>query len=278
MKRYVLHEPFNIYHFEAEQWQHPLHNHTYFEVIFIIKGKGIHNINGNKFKYTAGDVFLLGPEDYHEFKIASLTEFCYIRFNESFSKYNALDRDKNWQHVVKLLLHTSYQSKGSMVQSESEKLKLRSLLAVLQAEYENRTDAYFEVIRDSLMRTMMTIMARNISRQSTLRAKTNTSSIEDILLYIRQNIYKPENLKVHQLAEQFNYAPTYLSIYFKRHTGESLKQYISKYKLKLIESRLLYSQASLSQIADEFGYTDESHFCKQFRKHLGITPTNFRRR
>jgi quercetin dioxygenase-like cupin family protein len=40
MKRYILHTSFNIYHFEATQWEHSVHKHTYFEIIFILKGQG----------------------------------------------------------------------------------------------------------------------------------------------------------------------------------------------------------------------------------------------
>ncbi|HEY1055859.1 MAG TPA: AraC family transcriptional regulator [Emticicia sp.] len=41
---------------------------------------------------------------------------------------------------------------------------------------------------------------------------------------------------------------------------------------------MLFSQLTISEIADEFGYTDESHFCKQFKKFTGSTPTAFRKR
>jgi YesN/AraC family two-component response regulator len=78
-----------------------------------------------------------------------------------------------------------------------------------------------------------------------------------------KNIYKPELLKIAHLGKQFNYAPGYLSIYFKRHTGEPLKQYILKCKIRLIEARLLYSRAGLAEISVEFGFADESHLCKQ---------------
>ncbi|HEY9044791.1 MAG TPA: helix-turn-helix domain-containing protein [Ohtaekwangia sp.] len=278
MKRYVLHEPFNIYRFEVSQWPHPVHNHTYFEIIFILKGKGIHNINGNTFRYSAGDIFLLGPEDYHDFEIQALTEFCYIRFNESFSSNTLQDKNKDWQQIVKMVLHTSWQGKGSIVQDRREKQKLHSLLQVLQSEYENRHELHFEVIRDSLMRSIMTILARNISRQALAVSSLKTTSVEAMLLHIRQNIYKPAQLSMESLSEKFNHAPTYLSIFFKKHTGESLKQYIVKYKIKLIEARLLYSPLSLAEIADEFGYTDESHLCRQFRKYTGMTPTTFRKR
>lgn len=275
MKRYILHTPFNIYHFEAYKWMHSVHKHTYFEIIFILKGNGIHNINGNTFQYAEGDVFLLGPEDYHDFEIQGLTEFCFIRFNESFHQQIG-EKDSTWQQIMKTLLYTSSQSRGSIVKDKQEKQKLHNLLSVLESEYENHQSQYFEIIRDSLMRSMMMILARNLFGQTPVKPNLQ-DSVEAILMYIKQNIYQPSELSIEHLAEVFNYAPAYISIFFKRHTGESLKQYITKHKIKLIEARLLYSQLTLTEIADEFGYTDESHFCKQFRKYTGNTPTAFRK-
>jgi AraC family L-rhamnose operon regulatory protein RhaS len=277
MKRYVLHTPFNIYHFESKKWMHSVHKHTYFEIIFIIKGDGIHNINGNTFQYSEGDVFLLGPEDYHDFEINNLTEFCFIRFNESFFKNETQEKDNMWYQVRQTLLYTSSQSRGSIVQNKQDKEKLIHLLTVLEEEYENQQNQYFEIIRDSLMRSIMIILARNLFGQITNNT-IHKDSVEAILLYIKQHIYQPNELNIEHLANVFNYAPDYISIFFKKHTGESLKQYIIKHKIKLIEARLLYSQMTISEIADEFGYTDESHFCKQFKKFTGSTPTAFRKK
>lgn len=276
MRRYLLHSPFNIYHFEAQKWQHPVHKHTYFEIIFILQGRGLHNINGNTFEYAEGDVFLLGPEDFHDFEIAELTEFCFIRFNESFSKTYTETTDRKWQQIFQNLLFTSSQSRGSIVKDKAERQKLLKLLAVLEEEYENNQSSDFEVIRDSLMQSMMVILARNLSVQTPLKNAIK-DSVEDILMYIKQNIYSPSKLSIERIADEFNLSPTYISIFFKRHTGESLKQYISKHKQKLIESRLIYSKLSLTEIAYEFGFTDESHFCKQFKKFTGSTPTEFRK-
>jgi AraC family transcriptional regulator, L-rhamnose operon regulatory protein RhaS len=274
MRRYILHTPFNIYHFKARKWSHPVHNHTYFEIIFILKGSGHHHINGNTFAYKKGDVFFLGPEDFHFFDIATQTEFCFVRFNESFNKSQA-DDDRSWQKIFKTLLYTSSQSRGSLVQDKGEQLKLLALLAVLEQEYENQQSSYFTTIRDNIMKTMIAILVRNLVGQTT--RPVLKESAEAIMLYVRQNIYSPSKLTIEHLADVFNYAPEYISIFFKKHTGESLKQYIIKHKIKLIEARLMYSQLSLSGIADEFGYTDESHFCKQFRKYTGSTPTQFRK-
>ncbi|GAB2552872.1 helix-turn-helix domain-containing protein [Spirosoma aerophilum] len=277
MKRYILHTPFNIYHFEATSWMHAVHKHTYFEIIFILKGHGIHNINGNTFDYREGDVFLLGPEDYHNFVIQAVTEFCFIRFNESIHQQSAGDKDTPWQPIIKTLLTTASQSRGTLVADKQEKQKLHHLLRVLEDEYEREESPYFAIIRDSLLRSMLMILARNLFGQ-TLTSPQATDSIEAILMYIRQHIYQPGKLTIDHLADRFHYAPAYISLFFKKQTGESLKQYIIKHKIKLIEARLLYSPLTLAQIADEFGYTDESHLCKQFRKYTGSTPSAFRKR
>ncbi|ADB40123.1 helix-turn-helix domain-containing protein [Spirosoma linguale] len=277
MKRYILHTPFNIYHFEATTWMHAVHKHTYFEIIFILKGHGIHNINGNTFGYSEGDVFLLGPEDYHDFTIQESTEFCFIRFHESLHEHSAGDKDTPWQPIIKTLLTTSSQSRGTIVEDKQEKQKLHYLLTVLEEEYKRDQSPYFAIIRDSLLRSMLMILARNLFSHSLANSQT-TDSVEAILMYIRQHIYQPGKLTIDHLADVFHYAPAYISLFFKKQTGESLKQYIIKYKIKLIEARLLYSSLNLAQIADEFGYTDESHLCKQFRKYTGSTPSDFRKR
>ncbi len=276
MKRYLLHSPFNIYHFEATIWTHAVHNHTYFEIIFVLQGNGRHNINGNTFDYSNGDVFLLGPEDYHSFEINAPTEFCFIRFNDSVLKEQMADKINLWQQVLNAVLFTSSQSRGAVVSDKQDKVQLFSLLAILEVEYENKESKYFDIIRTAIMQSMMTILARNLSVQSA-QSVVLKDSVEAILVYVKQHIYEPSKLSIEHLADVFNYSPDYVSIFFKRHTGESLKQYITKYKMKLIEIRLLYSQMTVGEIADEFGFIDESHFCKQFKKFTGSTPTAFRK-
>lgn len=276
MKRYTLHAPFSIYHFEASIWTHSVHKHTYFEIIFILKGRGVHRINDNVFPYAEGDVFLLGPEDFHHFEIQELTEFSFVRFNESIHKEYPQDKDRPWQPIIRALLATSSKSRGTLVVDKVEKQKLHQLLYVLETEFTQDDLPYYEIIRDNLMRSILVLLARNLIRDAPVKPLLK-DSVEAILLYIKQHIYTPEKLTIEHLAEVFHYAPSYISLLFKNQTGEPIKQYIIKHKIKLIETRLLYSQSTLKEVVDEFGFIDESHLCKQFRKYTGTTPTKFRK-
>src|SRR5688500_8369698 len=106
MRRYVQYNPFNVYSFEVASWPHPAHKHSYFEIIFIRKGKGLHVLNGNSFQYKEQDVFLLGPEDYHYFNIEEPTSFTYIRFTEVFIKELSSSQYKTWQGIADFFLNT----------------------------------------------------------------------------------------------------------------------------------------------------------------------------
>jgi AraC family transcriptional regulator, L-rhamnose operon regulatory protein RhaS len=278
MRRYLQYEPFNIYLFETSEWQHPVHTHSYFEIIFIRSGRGRHSINGNIFDYGPGDVFLLGPEDYHYFEIREHTSFCYIRFTEIFIKDQNQSKSPGWSRTIDFLLNTPYQAGGSIVTQKEEQQMLEYLLTVLLHEYGHREAGSYELIMNGIMKAILGILARNLVRHQTngLQEAKKPQLIQDILLYIRQHILQPDSLRIEQLSARFNYSVGYLSVYFKKQTGESLQGYILKYKLKLIENRLLFSDLSISQITDEFGFTDASHLNKLFKKYYGMGPQAYR--
>lgn len=278
MRRYIQYDPFNIYLFDAAEWQHPVHTHSYFEIIFIRSGQGRHNINGNTFAYGAGDVFLLGPEDYHYFEIREHTFFCYIRFTEVFIKDQGQLKSPGWSRAVDFLLNTPYQAVGSIVTEKEEQAMLDHLLTVLLHEDHYREENSYELIMNGIMKAILGMLARNLVRQQAagLPEIKKPQLIQDILLYIRQNILQPDSLRIEQLSAKFNFSPGYLSVYFKKETGESLQQYILKYKLKQIENRLLFSDLSISQITYEFNFTDASHLNKLFKKYYGMGPQAFR--
>ena len=99
-----------------------------------------------------------------------------------------------------------------------------------------------------------------------------------ILHYIHQNIYSPELLRAATIASHFNISLNYISEYFKKQTGENLQQYITNYKLRLVETRLQYSDMRMNEIVSELGFTDESHLHRTFKKYKGLSPSEFRRK
>ncbi|MEO0338638.1 MAG: helix-turn-helix domain-containing protein, partial [Bacteroidota bacterium] len=101
--------------------------------------------------------------------------------------------------------------------------------------------------------------------------------VTNLLAYINENIHEPQLLKVEQLAKTFLISPTYLSEFFRKKVKISLREYIIKTKLKLVEIRLLNSNYNLSEIANELSFTDVSHLSKTFKKHTGMSIRDFKK-
>jgi AraC family transcriptional regulator, L-rhamnose operon regulatory protein RhaS len=278
MKRYLLLESFNIFRFVSRHWEHPVHKHTYFEIILILRGSGKHHINGSVTGYASDDVFLLGPEDFHHFEIREETEFCYVRFTPShFGSAISADHQREWMDVQKALFESSSRITGFAVTHPEDRQKLAALIRVLCVEYENRYRQGFRLLRDSMMTTILGILARNAFPQLLPVSVERDPLINDIVKFIRENISAPSLLTMEKLGARFGYASTYLSIRFRQSTGESLKPFIIKYRLRMIEIELLHSSSPLAEIATEFGFSDESHLCRQFTKYIGMSPTSFRK-
>jgi len=55
-----------------------------------------------------------------------------------------------------------------------------------------------------------------------------------------------------------------------------MQGYIGKYKTKLIQHRLKFSDKRLNEIADELGFVDVSHLNKFFIQQTSISPTAYR--
>jgi YesN/AraC family two-component response regulator len=268
-----IHQPFELDVLEVNEYTTRSHKKTFFEMIFVLEGEGIQIVNEHKLPYGPDKLFLLFPEDKHSFEVTTLTKFLFIRFNDSYLK----NQSKEWIQKVEYIFHNHNHLPGCILKTVSDKPLIRALAIGLISENKKRNPNHYEVIIQ-LINTIITIAARNITllNVSGLISTPLKESVS-LLNYIHENIYTPENLRAEMIANRFNISVTYISEYFKKHTGESLQQYITQYKIKLIETRLLYTDLRLSEICDEFGFTDLSHMNKTFKKYKGVNPTEYRK-
>jgi len=67
-----------------------------------------------------------------------------------------------------------------------------------------------------------------------------------------------------------------LSKLFSETEGITIEQYIIQQKTERVKELMVYDELSLSQIADELGYSSLAHLSAQFKKATGMTPTAFK--
>jgi AraC family L-rhamnose operon regulatory protein RhaS len=261
----------------------PPHRHHYFELLYILEGAGSHTINNNQYPYSKGNLFLLTPDDTHSFEISSDTRCCIIDFTKGlFAKRHRsqMDRAEITEFFVSMeyIFHNHQNLRGYVAMNPQESGLTNGLVAQLIMEKE-QPRIYSGIITQNIVFLLLNIIARSIQENiaGELKIKGTKNIIHELTTYIQQNIYKKELLKIDSLAKHFNKTPDHLNRYFKQQTGITLKTYINRYKLRLVETRLRYSDLNISEIANELGYTDESHLNKIFKSAFGQTAKEYRK-
>ena len=272
-------KPFEIQDIELTEWkQRPVKN-NFFELVLIKTGEGTQCINYNEYNYGKGSLFLLPPLKCHSFTIKKPTQFVFLKFTDSFFKnVNRINIDRNeWFKEASYILSNYNQLPGDIIQNEIDRRHLTRLIDMILQESRGYDNTSINLIT-SLMTSVLEILIRNIKKSSYFEIPNHTDDrITKMLAYINEHISKTELLKVENLAEVFMMSPTYVSEYFKKQVQMSLREYIIKAKLKLVEIRLINSDYTLTQIADELGFTDISHLSKTFKRYTGISIRDFKK-
>jgi two-component system response regulator YesN len=107
----------------------------------------------------------------------------------------------------------------------------------------------------------------------------DTESEENVIrrciAYIRENL--GEELTREQVANHVYLNPDYLNRIFKKETGLSLHEYITKERLEKAKVLLRKTNLPISAIAAEVGYDSFSHFSQLFKKYTDLNPKDYRR-
>lgn len=134
-------------------------------------------------------------------------------------------------------------------------------------------DKYSHFLLSTLMnRIILEILRLNINK--TISVKDGTQTIRQIIEYIHANY--TQKISNQSIAEFFNYNPSYIGRFFKKHTGQTLHNYILEFRLAVAMELLTNPNISIGEIYKQVGFTDFYHFSKTFKLKTGKTPSEYR--
>lgn len=114
-----------------------------------------------------------------------------------------------------------------------------------------------------------------LDRQHNMKKLNKDERSRNIIQYIHEH-YSDPYLNVSVVADVFGVSLSYISTYFKQHTGEGMANYIVKYRLANAKELLKNSDKTINEIASEIGFYNTNMFIRAFKKAEGITPGVYR--
>lgn len=101
------------------------------------------------------------------------------------------------------------------------------------------------------------------------------ATIFKIKEYIARH-YMKNNLSIKEISEHVYLSASYVCTYFKAQTGQTLNQYLTKYRMEKAMQLLGDERYQITEISAKVGYHDDNYFSKSFKKFTGLSPSKYR--
>ncbi|MDR6549098.1 AraC family transcriptional regulator [Paenibacillus qinlingensis] len=151
------------------------------------------------------------------------------------------------------------------------------IFALLQHELDNQDHGnQLEVVAltvIAILRKLREVMDEKEAAH-VKRASRKIAIVEQAMAWFDTN-YR-ESFRLNDLASELHISPYYLSHLFKKDTGSTLTEYVTVKRLREACLLLQSTEQSVEMIASQVGFATASHFIYTFKKHMGITPYQYR--
>lgn len=119
------------------------------------------------------------------------------------------------------------------------------------------------------------ILASILPKMTAVSGSSFVQKIEPALNFLQTNLNQPVSIK--HLASLCYLSESRFFTLFKKQTGMSPIQYKNQLKMKrAAQYILIYPYKSIEEIANDFNFSSPVFFIRQFKKHFGITPLQYK--
>ncbi|MGG1632330.1 response regulator transcription factor [Rossellomorea sp. NRS-1567] len=114
-------------------------------------------------------------------------------------------------------------------------------------------------------------LIQTLSKAKYQREKNNMQQIEE---YLQQHYQ--EDITLQDIADRFYLSREYISRKFKQDHGSTITDYVTNIRMEKAKKLLENPYLKIYEVAYGVGYGNEKYFSKVFKKHVGMTPNEYR--
>ncbi|AOR25074.1 helix-turn-helix domain-containing protein [Clostridium taeniosporum] len=153
--------------------------------------------------------------------------------------------------------------------------KIEHIFSELYSVPESVQKAYFKLKVLELL-VFLSIIDPSEEEEKEYYSKDQVERIKEIKKFITENLQ--HRYTIEELAKMYCISPTTLKTYFKGVYGTSIASYIKEYRIKNAAISLRQTKNSIADVALSVGYESQSKFAAVFKKIMGISPLEYRKK
>lgn len=220
---------------------YPPHSHGDWELIYNLTGTGTMVIDGQAYAFRPGTIILCPPRAEHMKTSETGFEDCYLGIS-------------GWK-----------QPPAVYVLEDDHAGRVLQLLRIIDLTW--RESGGSPVCQD-LMRAVLGLL------ESSLSGMDENRYVQILRLRIIDRFTDPA-LRMQELQEDIPICGDYLRRLFRQEHGLTPHEYLTKLRLDHAAQLLRYEGVSVAEAAFRSGFYDQLYFSRLFRRHMGISPSQW---
>lgn len=258
-----------------------VHSNEFFELNIVVEGSGWYYINDRFYDIIPGSIIIVPPGIPHGCTTESTLNVFHALIKCSFFEqyeYELLNLP-GYTILFEIEPYLRNESREPFcIRSYREDFDdivslLHNLVKLEQNPYPGR-----EVLKNSLFLYLVGVLSASASNMKKYQKYNTTDqismSIVCIMEYIRMNAGKKINID--DLAKKCKMSRSTFFRYFNKVCGCTPIAFLNLCRISLAKRLLCHTNKSISDIAQDCGFFDSSHFIRTFTSNEGITPSDFR--
>jgi AraC family transcriptional regulator, transcriptional activator of pobA len=240
----------------------PHKHNSYFEIIYLSKGKGFHTIDSQQYPVKPPVVFIVRKKQVHHWELNDEPDGFVLILKKSFVD---ISLDKELKNLLTQV------SAFSCIFLQDEKI-VGQLFNILELEYQSELNSHMPVTEGLLKALLGKILQLEKPVHPTKRKTSN------LFLEYREILGYDKALKnnVANYARMLKTTPQNLNAACRKAANQSAAEVLSEFIISEAKRLLLYTDMTVAEISLSLEFMDNSHFVKYFKRHTGHTPQSFR--
>ena len=251
------------------------HDHSYTELCFVVEGEAIHRDTSGGRRLVAGDVVTVPPGQTHAFERPRGLVVCNVYH---LSEWLLSDLRLLWQtpplgELVEL--PGSPRSQPVRRWSLSKKTARRVQRELDELVQHSNGERPSSLLLRAMLLKALSLMAGEFEAET---VDALPPEVQATLDAIERCVAGGTALSIADVAAAQHCSSDWLTRQFRGTLGQPPMTYFQSRRTQAVAAALLESERSITSIAYATGYADAAHLVRHFRRHFGMTPSDYRAR
>lgn len=250
----------------VEDEEYPTHWHNAIEIIMPLTNSYHAVCNGKDYFLQERDMLIIPAGTPHMLHAQPGRRLIFLCNNKTIENNPALSELSSVLSVP-LLINSEYDNEFRLTLSN-----IITDIYTLYSNFEATTEVYIYI-------KLLTLLARIKEYQINAIRYDGNGKYADIFLlitrYIENNYMR--DITLDELSEMAGYSKYHFSRIFKKYSSDTFINCLNRRRIKAVETMLLDDSVSITDAAEQAGFTSLTTFNRVFKEIKGYTPTEFRK-